>query len=107
MTLKLKIALTLLSTIVLLSLLVWQRRRFPRPLEKALDALRTWWLGVAKKIGHIQTVIILTITYYTAIAVTALVSKCLRRDFLRLRDDAAWHPRKKKKDTIETLKRQF
>jgi hypothetical protein len=107
MTLKLKIALTFLSTIVALSLLVWQRRRFPKPIENALDVLRTWWLGVAKKIGHIQTVIILTVTYYTVIAATALVSKCLRHDLLRLNDDAAWHPRKKKKDTIETLMRQF
>jgi len=107
MTLKLKIVLTLLSTIVLLSLIVWQRRRFPKPVENSLDALRIWWLGVAKKIAHVQTVIILTITYYTVIAATALVSKCRRHDILRLNDDAAWHPRKKKKDTIETLMRQF
>lgn len=107
MTLKLKIVLTLFSTVVVLSLLVWQRRRFPRPIGNALDALRIWWLGVAKKIGHVQTVIILTITYFTAIAITALISKCLRHDFLKLNDGAAWHPRKKKKDTIETLMRQF
>lgn len=107
MTLKLKIALTLLSTIVALSLVVWQRRRFPKPMEEALDALRVWWLGVAKKIGHVQTVIILAITYFTVVAATALISKCLRHDLLRLNDEAAWHPRKKKKDTIETLKRQF
>ncbi len=107
MTLKLKIVLTLFSTIAVLSLFVWQRRRFPRPIEKALDTLRIWWLGVAKKIGHIQTVIILTITYFTAIAAAALISKCMRHDLLGLHDKAAWHPRKKKKDTIETLMRQF
>lgn len=107
MTLKLKIALTLFSTVAILSLLVWQRRRFPAPIEKALDALRTWWLGVARKIGHVQTVIILTITYFTAIASAAVISKCMRHDFLKLNGDAAWHPRKKKRDTIETMMRQF
>ncbi|MEI6632907.1 MAG: hypothetical protein WCP22_03700 [Chlamydiota bacterium] len=107
MRLRLKVALTVLSIVVTLSLLTWQRRRFPRPVERTLDGLRTWWLGVAKTIGHAQTVVILTVVYFTAIAVTALIARCARRDFLRLRGPGAWHPRKRAADTIETLKRQF
>jgi hypothetical protein len=107
MRLRLKIALTVLSIVVTLSLLVWQRRRFPRPVENALDGLRTWWLGVAKMIGHAQTVVILTVVYFTVIAVTALIARCARTDFLRLRGPGAWRPRRRIHDTIETLKRQF
>ncbi len=107
MTLKLKIALAFLSTVAFLSLIVWQRARFPKPIEKALDGLRVWWLGVAKKIGHIQTAIILTVFYFTGIAAAALMSRCMRHDFLRLREAGKWHARKKKRDTIETLMRQF
>jgi hypothetical protein len=107
MRLRLKVALTVLSVVVTLSLLVWQRRRFPRPAEKALEGLRTWWLGVARVIGHAQTVLILTVVYYTAVAATALIARCARRDFLRLNSPAAWHPRKRAADTLETLKRQF
>jgi len=107
MNLKLKIATTFLSTIAFLSLITWQRKRFPKPIEKALDALRIWWLGVARKIGHVQTAIILTVFYFTGIAATALISRCMRHDFLRLRESGKWHVRKRKKDTIETLMRQF
>ncbi len=107
MSLRLKIVVSILSLALVLSLLVWQRKRFPKPVEGALDSLRVWWLGVAKAIGHVQTVIILFVFYYTAIALTAIVSRCLRHDHLRLRGSAAWHPRRKKKDTIETLLRQF
>jgi len=107
MTIKLKVALTCFSIVAFLSFLVWQRKIFPKPIEKLLDALRVWWLGVAKKIGHIQTAIILTVFYFTGIAATALISKCLRHDLLRLREAAKWHARKRKKDTIETLMRQF
>jgi hypothetical protein len=107
MTPKLKIAVTFLSTIALLSLIVWQRARFPRPIAKRLDDLRVWWLGVAKKIGHVQTAIILTVFYFTGIAAAALLSRCMRHDFLKLRESGKWHARKKKKDTIETLMRQF
>ena len=107
MQLRLKVALTVLSIVVTLSLLTWQRRRFPRPVENSLDWLRVRWLGVAKMIGHAQTVVILTVVYFTAIAVTALIARCARRDFLRLNAPGAWHPRKRTADTIETLKRQF
>jgi hypothetical protein len=107
MTLKLKIALAFLSTVAFLSLITWQRKRFPKPMEKALETLRVWWLGIAKKIGHVQTAIILTVFYFTGIAATALISRCLRHDFLRLRESGKWHVRKRKKDTIETLMRQF
>jgi len=107
MTLKLRIVLTFLSVVALLFLLVWQRERFPKPVERALDALRVWWLGVAKKIGHVQTMIILTVFYFTVIAVSSLISKLGKKDFLRLNEDGRWHPRTRKKDTIETLMRQF
>jgi len=107
MTTKVKVVLTVFSTVAVLSLLVWQRKLFPRPIERLLDKLRLWWLGVARKIGHIQTAIILTIFYFTGIAATALISRCMRHDFLRLKGETAWHPRKKKKDTLETLMRQF
>jgi ABC-type amino acid transport system permease subunit len=107
MTLKLKIVLTFFAVVGVLFLAVWQRKRFPKPVEEALDALRIWWLGVAKKIGHVQTVVILFIFYYTAIAITALISRCLRHDHLKLHGSAGWHRRKKKKDTIATLLRQF
>ncbi|MCX6356109.1 MAG: hypothetical protein NTZ78_14590 [Candidatus Aureabacteria bacterium] len=107
MTLKLRMALTFLSIVAFLFLLVWQRRVFPKPVERALDNLRVWWLGVAKKIGHVQSVIILTVFYFTVIAVASLVSRCAGKDFLRLKDTCMWHPRKRKKDTIETLQRQF
>jgi len=107
MRLRLKVALTVLSVVVTLSLLVWQRRRFPKPVESALDGLRARWIGVAKIIGHAQTVVLLTVVYFTAIAVTALIARCARRDFLRLREPGAWRPRKRTVDTIETLKRQF
>jgi len=107
MNLKLKIAVTFLSTIAFLSLITWQRKRFPKPIEKALETLRVWWLGIARKIGRVQTAIILTIFYFTGIAATALISRCLRHDFLRLRESGKWHVRKRKKDTIETLMRQF
>ncbi|MDD5556048.1 MAG: hypothetical protein PHN82_02235 [bacterium] len=104
---KLRIVLTIFSVAVLLSLLVWQRRRFPRPVEEALDRLRLWWLRVAKRIGHAQTVAILFLVYFTAIAVTAIIARCMRRDFLRLSGGPAWHPRRRKQDTIETMLRQF
>ena len=107
MRLRLKVAVTVLSIVVTLSLLTWQRRRFPRPVEKALDGLRVRWLRVAKIIGHAQTVVILTVVYFTVIAATALIAKCARTDFLRLREPGAWRPRKRTVDTIETLKRQF
>lgn len=107
MTLKLRIALTVFSIAVSLSILVWQRRRFPAPVERLLDRLRVWWLGVAKKIGHAQTVFLLFIFYFTGIAAAALFSRCLRHDFLRIREAGKWHPRKKRPDTIETLSRQF
>lgn len=107
MTLKLKIALAFLSTAALLSLITWQRARFPKPIEKALEALRILWLGVARTIGRVQTAIILTVFYFTGIAATVLISRCLRHDFLRLKESGKWHVRKRKKDTIETLMRQF
>lgn len=107
MNLKLKIVLTLFSSVSVLSLLVWQRRRFPGPVERALDGLRARWLAVAKAIGHAQTVVILTVVYFTALAVTALIARCAGKDFLRLNAPGAWRPRKRAADTIETLKRQF
>jgi len=107
MTLKLRVALTFLSIIAFLFLLVWQRRIFPKPVERALDNLRVWWLGVAKKIGHVQSVIILTVFYFTGIAAASLFTRCTGKDFLRLRESGMWHPRKRKKDTLETLQRQF
>ena len=108
MHLRLKIVLTILSVVAVLHLLVWQRRRFPRPIEAALDRLRIWWKGVTKKIAHGQTVVILFLVYYTGIALTAIFARLMRRDFLRIRKPSpAWLPRKEKKDTLETLKRQF
>ncbi len=107
MNLRLKIALTILSAAVVLSLLVRQRRRFPAPAERALDALRLRWLAIARAIGHAQTVVILTVVYFTALAATALAARCAGKDFLRLNAPGAWRPRKRTADTIETLKRQF
>jgi len=110
MHLRLKIALTVIGTVVVLSLLVYFRRFFPKPVERMLEGLRDWWLPKAKKIGHGQTIVLLTIVYYTGIAVTALMAKCMGRDFLRLKEEAMWFPRlrrKRKKDTLETLERQF
>lgn len=107
MNLRLKIVLVFLSAVAALSLLVWQRGRFPKPIEGGLDAVRRWWLGVAKRIGHAQTVVILTLVYFTAVAVTAVAARLAGRDFLRLREPGAWRPRRRTRDTIETLKRQF
>ena len=110
MHLRLKIALTVIGTVVVLSLLVYFRRFFPKPVERMLEGLRDWWLPIAKKIGHGQTIVLLTIVYYTALAATALLAKCMGRDFLRLKGEAMWFPRlrrKRKKDTLETLERQF
>ena len=106
-SLKLRIVLSFLSVIAVLFILVSVRKFFPRPIYKSLDRLRVWWLGVAKQIGHIQTCIILFLVYFTGFAVTALIARCMRRDFLRLRESARWLPRKKKENTIETLFRQF
>ena len=108
MQLHKKIVLTVICTVVTISLLVYFRRIFPKPIERALEGLRDWWLPKAKKIGHGQTIVLLSIVYFTGLAVTALIAKCARRDFLRLRGSAEWLQRKKiKKDTIETLGRQF
>lgn len=107
MNLKLRITLAALTIVAALFLLTWQRRRFPEPMKKALDALRNWWLGVAKKIGQIQTAVILFIFYFTAIAAAALVARIRGADFLRLRGPVQWHPRKAKVDTIERMMRQF
>ena len=107
MPLKGKIVLAVLTTVALLHLLVHLRRYFPKPIERALDALKLWWQGAAKKIAHGQTVALLFLVYWTGIALTVLIARASRRDFLRLKGKAEWLPRKKKKDTIETLKRQF
>lgn len=107
MNLRLKIVVSFLSAVAALSLLVWQRRRFPEPIERALDAVRGWWLRVAKRIGHAQTVVILTLVYFTVVAVTAVIARLAGRDFLRLRAPGAWRPRRHTRDTIETLRRQF
>ena len=110
MHLRLKIALTVISTVVVLSLLVYFRRFFPKPVERALEGLRDWWLPIAKKIGHGQTIVLLTIVYFTGIALTSLMAKCMGKDFLRLKGETMWFQRlqrKRKKDTLETLERQF
>lgn len=110
MHLRFKIALSVICTVAVLSLLVYFRRFFPRPVERALEGLRDWWLPIAKKIGHGQTIVLLTIVYYTGIAVTSLMAKCMKRDFLHLEGKAAWYPRlqrKREKDTLEKLGRQF
>jgi hypothetical protein len=110
MHLRAKIALSVICTVAVLSLLVYFRRFFPRPVERALEGLRNWWLPIAKKIGHGQTIVLLTIVYYTGIALTSLLAKCLGRDFLHLRGETMWYQRlqrKRGKDTLETLGRQF
>ena len=106
-SLKLRVVLSFLSVIAVLFILVKVRELFPRPISKSLDRLRVWWLGVAKQIGHIQTCVILFLFYFTGLAVTALIARCARRDFLRLGEPARWLRRKKKKNTVETLIRQF
>ena len=45
MTLRLKIVLSLLSTAAALSILVRLRRRFPGPVERALESLRARWMA--------------------------------------------------------------
>jgi hypothetical protein len=107
MSIRLQIALGVVSCVAVLSLLVWKRNLFPAHVEKKLDALRRWWLETAKKIGHVQSVILLFLLYLTGIAVTAIFAYLFRKDFLRLREPARWIPRKAKKDTLETLARQF
>lgn len=108
MHLRLKIVLGIISVAAFLHLLVWQRRRFPKPVERALDRLRIWWKGVTKKIAHGQTVAILFLVYYTGIALTSAIAALARRDFLRIRNpDPEWMPRRAKKGTLENLERQF
>ena len=107
MTLRLKIVLSLLSTAAALSILVRLRRRFPGPVERALESLRARWMAAAKAIGHAQTVVILTAVYFTDVAATSIVARLAGRDPLGLRGPGGWLPRKRATDTLETLKRQF
>ena len=68
------------------------------------------WKKVTNRIGQVVTVILLTITYFTVIGITSIISKCLRKDLLYLKrkpSNSYWIDREIREETIETCSHHF
>ncbi len=74
-----------------------------------LKSLWRGWLRVAKTIGHVQSLVILTVVYFVVIAPFALAIRFVSKP-LGLRGAPSWHwlPRTKESTaSLSLMKQQF
>lgn len=63
----------------------------PGPLMASLKALGRVWIVVAKKIGHVQAYVMMSLVYFVFMAPFALASRAFA-DPLALGASPGWHP---------------
>lgn len=66
--------------------------------------------ALSRKIGRVQSAVLLTIFYYTIFGIVALLTRCVKKDLLNLswsKRDSYWLERERIDLDIERFKRQF
>lgn len=70
-----------------------------------------WWMKFAHAVGWFNTRVLLTLVYFTIIAVPALVLKLIRKDLLNRRWDKQgstyWREKESITHSVENAKHQF
>ncbi|HEV8537861.1 MAG TPA: SxtJ family membrane protein [Bacteroidota bacterium] len=73
--------------------------------------LKTWWMKFAYAVGWFNTRVLLSLVYFTLIAVPALVLKLMRRDLLDRKWEKSastyWKDKEAIEHSIENARHQF
>ena len=79
-------------------------------LKSLWSRLYSWWMAFARVLGHINTVILLTIMYILIIGPSWIVLRVLRKDPLRRKTasgDSYWIEKDPIEHTLDETRHQF
>ena len=68
------------------------------------------WMAFARALGHVNTILLLSVFYVVVIGPASLVFRILRKDPLRRRLDSAasyWLAKEQDAHSLENVRRQF
>lgn len=86
-------------------------RATPPNMIKILSAPLNAFIKFGKKVGEFNSKVLLTAVYITAIGITAIIAKAVRKHFLELKiqpeKQSYWINREQKQTTMEEFKRSF